>query len=116
MKNINSERIIKNINFPSCKNCRFFKPYTSIGSDFASSLAKCEKFGEKNILTDVITYDYASSCRISENMCGESGTYFEPEPNINLKIVKHRVTSSLPNTFTLFLLAFALFFGTIKPR
>ena len=116
MKISKNDQIIKNIHLPSCKNCRFFKPYNTFGGEFTSSLAKCEKFGEKNLFTDEITYNYASSCRISESMCGESGTYFEPEPNLNLKIVKHKVTSNLPNAFTLFLLAFALFIGTIKPR
>jgi len=112
----NSEKIIKNINLPSCKNCRFYKPvYTT--NDFTSYLSTCEKFGEKNIFTDEITYGYASASRNSENKCGEEGKYFEPEKNIDLKIFKHKmVTSLLPNTLALFLLAFSLFLATIKPR
>jgi hypothetical protein len=112
---INSEKIIKNINLPSCKNCKFYKPNYSSG-DFTSYLSTCEKFGEKNIFTDEITYGYASASRNSENKCGEQGKYFEPERNINLKIFKHKIVTNLPNTLALFILAFFLFVGTIKPR
>ena len=116
MKIDKCDQIIKNIHLPSCKNCRFFKPYTSMGSEFASSSGKCVKFGEKNLFTDEITYDYASSCRISENKCGEYGKYFEPEPNLNLKIVKHNIVSNLPNVYALVLLAVTLVVGTLRNR
>ena len=110
-----SEKIIKNIHLPSCKNCKFYKP-SYFNGDFASYSNKCVKFGEKNIFTDEITYDYASISRNNENKCGEEGKYFEPERNIDLKIFKHKMITSLPNTLALFLLALSLFAGTIKPR
>ena len=85
----NSEKIIKNINIPSCRNCIYFKPHTS--SDFTSSLSKCEKFGEKNILTDKITNYYADSCRNDEDKCGLQGKYFVEEKNIDIKILTHNI-------------------------
>jgi hypothetical protein len=47
-------------------------------SDFTSTLNICEKFGNKNIITDKITYDYADLCRQSDTKCGEEGKYFTP--------------------------------------
>ena len=90
-----SNKFIKNINTPSCKNCIYYKPSSYI-SDFTSSLNKCSKFGEKNILTDDITYDFADSCRKDENKCGKEGKYFSEEKNINLKILKHKMINKLP--------------------
>jgi len=95
--NINSNKIIKNMHIPSCKNCIYYKP--SSANDFTSTLNKCEKFGEKNIITDEITYTYADTCRHDENLCGKEGHYFEKEKNIDLKIMKHKITRNLPNIF-----------------
>jgi len=90
-----SEKIIKNINIPSCRNCKYFQP-SIYDTNFASSLNKCNKFGRKDIITDEITHDYADSCRSDKSKCGETGTYFEEEPNINLKILKHKIISTSP--------------------
>lgn len=93
---VSSERIIKNFHIPSCKNCKFFKP-SFTNSDFTSTLNKCEKFGEKNIITDEITFKYADLCRSDESKCGKEGIYFEEEPNIDLKILKHTFVYNFPN-------------------
>jgi len=93
-KNINN-KIIKNIDIPSCKNCVYFKP-SYFDKDFSSSLTKCHKFGTKNIINDEINYDYADSCRNDNNKCGIEGKFFEKENNINLKILIHKLISSLP--------------------
>jgi len=60
---INSEKIITNINIPSCRNCIFHKPNNK--DNFASSSNLCEKFGEKNIITGEIDYDSVFRCRIN---------------------------------------------------
>ena len=88
----NSEKIIKNINIPSCRNCIYFKPHTS--SEFTSSLSKCEKFGEKNIFTDEIKNYYADSCRNDEDKCGLQGKYFVEEKNIDIKILTHNIINN----------------------
>lgn len=95
MGSASSEKIIKNINIPSCRNCKFFQP-SIYDTEFASSLNKCNKFGSKNIITDEIRNDYADSCRTDEKKCGEKGIYFEEEPNINLKILNHKIISASP--------------------
>ena len=92
---VECKQIIRNANIPSCKNCIYFNPkYTN--NDFTSSLTRCTKFGDKNILTDEITYDFADCCRNDETKCGKEGKYFEQEKNINLKILKHKIISNIP--------------------
>ena len=91
---VNSDKIIKNINLPSCRNCVYYKPY-AFDLDYTSTLSKCEKFGEKNIISDEIKYnEYADLCRNDDSKCGKKGKYFEEEKNVAIKILKHRI--SLP--------------------
>jgi hypothetical protein len=87
-----SKQTIKNIHVPSCKNCIYFQPSNS-NTNFASDLNKCMKFGEKNIISDEIKYEYADLCRKDENKCGELGKHFELKKKIELKIVKHYLSS-----------------------
>jgi len=98
-----SDKIIKNINIPACKNCIYYKPRMS-DTDFTSTFNICEKFGTKNIITDKITYDYADLCRQLNDKCGEEGKYFENEPYIKSKIMKHWIISRMP----FFLWSFAI--------
>jgi len=84
------DRIIKNIDVPACRNCIYYRPDPR-HSDFTSSLNRCEKLGEKNIVTNEIKYNYADSSRERESLCGHSGKYFVEEKNINLKILKHAI-------------------------
>jgi hypothetical protein len=90
----NSEKIIRNIDIPSCRNCIYFKP-NNYGR-FETSLGKCEKFGTKNIITNEIRHDYADFVRNDESKCGITGKYFEEEKNINLKILKHHIIINFP--------------------
>jgi hypothetical protein len=92
---VQCKQIIRNANIPSCKNCIYFNP-SYITNDFTSSFTQCTKFGNKNILTDVITYNFADSCRNDETKCGKEGKYFEEEKNINLKILKYKIISNIP--------------------
>ena len=110
---INSNKIIKNVNLPSCRNCKFFTP-SHHNSNFNSPFHNCEKFGEKNILTGDIEYKSASYCRKDEQKCGEQGKYFEQEPNLKFKMFKHFAVSSLPNALTLIVLCLALIVVTLK--
>ena len=88
--------IIRNMNVPSCKNCIYYKPNIQ-SNDFTSILSKCEKFGNKDIVTDEITYDFASSCRNDESLCGKQGNYFELEKNIEIKTLKYVILRNIPN-------------------
>ena len=95
-----SDKIIKNMNIPACKNCIYYKP-RMLDTDFTSTFNICEKFGTKNIITDKITYGYADLCRRDNDKCGEEGKYFKEEPYIQSKILKHALVSNIP--FLLFL-------------
>ena len=78
--------IIQNIDLPACINCVYYNPsYSSYGS----SLSKCHKYGKKDIITDVITYDYTDNCRNNENKCGNNGTFFEKDNYLQWKMLKH---------------------------
>jgi hypothetical protein len=113
---VNSEKIITNINIPSCRNCLHYKP-PLYSNDFSYSLSKCEKFGEKDIVTNKITYMFAESCRNDESKCGKIGKYYEKEINIEIKILNHLILSNMPNflltTFTCIFLS-CLFFSEFK--
>ena len=85
---------IRNSNIPSCRNCVFYKPL--INTEFSSIYSQCEKFGDKNIITNEIKYDFVKICRIDETKCGIKGKYFKEEKNIDCKIWKHSI-SNLPS-------------------
>jgi hypothetical protein len=102
----NSDKIITNMNIPSCKNCVYFKP-DSFG-DF-SLLGKCEKIGKKDIISDKISYSYAETNRNDENLCGKDGKYFKEEKNINLKILKHKLIINSPYISAVLYIIFNLF-------
>ena len=63
---------IRNVDNPACKNCMYYRTRL-FDNDFTSSFNKCSKFGEKDIMTDEITYDYADICRYDESKCGKGG-------------------------------------------
>jgi hypothetical protein len=102
----NPEKIIKNINLLCCKNCVFYKPNSV---EFASSLGKCHKFGEKNIITDEINFPYVDSCRYDETKCGKNGVYYIEEKNIFFKHLKHHIIYYYPISLPIFILAINLF-------
>jgi len=104
---VNSEKIITNFNIPSCRNCIYYKPslYTS---DFATTLSRCEKFGDKNIITDEITYLYADNCRNDESKCGKIGKYYEKEIYIEIKILNHVILSNMPTYLVTIIVFFYL--------
>jgi len=90
----NSVKTIKNIDVPACRNCIYYTP-SWVYSDFTSDTNKCQKFGEKDIVTGEIIYDLANFCRKDETKCGKDAKYFEVEPQIDYKIMKHRLISNM---------------------
>ena len=108
---IYSEKLIRNYNIPSCKNCIFYKPVPN--RDFSCILSECTKFGEKNILSNEIKYDLVKLCRLDESKCGIQGKYFKEEKNIDFKIWNHIITNlaiSPPWIFTLSTIFLQIFF------
>jgi hypothetical protein len=100
---VSGSPIIKNKNIPACRNCIHYKP-DLYNNEFTSSYNDCKKFGEKNIISDKIIFESADSCRRDESKCGANGKYFEEEKNINLKVLKHKIISGLPNTLLISLI------------
>ena len=74
---IKNTNFIKNIEYPLCKNCKYF----SKGPATYDTLGKCMKFGEKNIVSGEITYEYADMVRSYINKCGIEGKYYEKRKN-----------------------------------
>jgi hypothetical protein len=93
--NKNMNKIINKSEYPLCKNCIYYKP-TNYNTDFTSFSNKCTKFGEQNIVTGEINYNSADYIRNSQDKCGIEGKFYEEEPNINGKIIKHFIISHLP--------------------
>lgn len=118
---VNSEKIIKNIkintikdiNYPSCRNCVYYKP-SPFSKDYGASISTCEKFGEKNIITGEITYNYVDSSRNNELKCGKEGKYFEEERNLNMKIFTHVFITTIPNIIIVSLLVSLLVYQWIN--
>jgi hypothetical protein len=75
VKNTTSE-MIRNKNVPSCMNCKFSQNTLLTGS---TTFIRCRKFGEKDIVTDKLSYDFADSCRNDEKRCGIEGKYYEED-------------------------------------
>lgn len=105
---------IRNANIRSCKQCIHFQPDPSIYSGSTSTFAKCKMFGEKDIITDKITFDYADRCRTQEDKCGKEGKYFEPEPNLSLKVFVHNLRSN-SGLFLLWSVMFTTIGATVYP-
>ena len=82
------KQFIINSKVPICKNCVYFKPYEY--DDTFYDLGKCRKFGKIDIVSGIIEYRYACTCRTSDNLCSFNGTYYEERkhPNITLNILQ----------------------------
>jgi len=61
---------IINASYPICKNCLFYQPHH--GSS-PTDLAKCTKYGKKDVVTGKITYGFATIVRYDEDKCGTKG-------------------------------------------
>jgi len=74
---------IRNQKLPICSNCVHFiehtnkYPYDPFPSD--SLYGKCKKFGEVNIVSGIVAYDFASLCRDNNNKCGKYGSQYIPK-------------------------------------
>ena len=104
-KFIKNKNIVKNIDIPSCKSCIHYKP-SLYDSDFTSTTGRCAKFGEKNVITEQIVMDFADLCRRDDSKCGKEGNYYFEEQNLDLKIFKHKLITSIPNILIVSLLVF----------
>lgn len=73
-------RGIKNIQYPFCVNCKHFMPEKYYYPDDPppdDKLGKCGLFGQVEIVTGSIEYDYAKHARNDIRRCGIKGSLFE---------------------------------------
>lgn len=73
---------IRNANANLCVNCTHFirhpeSQFSNSQSKVENTLSRCKLFGEMNIISGELEYDYAIIVRTSDNKCGNSGKYFE---------------------------------------
>lgn len=75
---LQSKPDIKNIDYPNCKDCIYFKkdPHP-LDESLRYTFSKCEFFGEKDVVSGKIEYRYTSSCRIFDSLCGKEGKYYK---------------------------------------
>jgi hypothetical protein len=73
----NEKSFIRNKELPVCVNCAHFiektnnYPYDPVPND--KLYGKCKKFGEMDLITGVIEYDFAKYCRDNNEKCGKTG-------------------------------------------
>jgi hypothetical protein len=53
-------------------------PYDPIPSD--AQYGRCKKFGEVNVISGAIEYDFAQMCRLSVSKCGPFGSEYTKKP------------------------------------
>ena len=72
------KEFIKNSDMKICKNCVHF-----IKSDYETAplLARCRKFGIKDIVDGDVQYYYADKCRNDERLCGSIALWYEEYKN-----------------------------------
>ena len=65
--------VIRNLKHPACVNCLHFisdRPNNHV-------FARCKMFGEMDVITGSINYDFAKLSRESDSKCGVNGTFYE---------------------------------------
>jgi hypothetical protein len=68
---------IKNKEYPVCAQCCHFLSTDELWKVSPySKQATCRLFGEKDVVTGVIDYKYATSCRSFDTLCGLDGKHF----------------------------------------
>jgi hypothetical protein len=112
-KRINTELFssINNFDKPICITCKFYKPDQY--SRFDSITSKCSFYGNKNLHTGEIDYQYATECRKNETLCGEEGKLYEEEKLIHIvKLIHHFSKYSILYKLSIFY--FCLLYVTSK--
>lgn len=81
MRNLSTKNtFISNKDLPICSNCVHFiehtnnYPYDPIPSD--KQYGRCKRFGEMNLITGTVEYEFAMNCRTNINKCGILGSEY----------------------------------------
>jgi hypothetical protein len=71
--------VIRNKELPICSKCVYFiehtnnYPYDPIPIN--EQYGRCKKFGEVNMITGIVEYDFANDCR-KDSKCGKKGSEY----------------------------------------
>ena len=71
---------IKNKELPICTNCVHFiehtnnYPYDPLTNN--KLYGRCKRFGEVDVVTGLVEYEFAEYCRKNSNICGKSGSEY----------------------------------------
>ena len=69
---------------PECRNCKYFMPHDS--ELYKYKLATCLLYGNKDVVSGKITFEYADHVRNRDSQCSREGVNFEPiEPTESTK-------------------------------
>ena len=63
---------IRNKKFPICSNCVHFIERTI---NYPYEGDRCKKFGEMDLISGAIKYEFAAVCRLDE-FCGKKGSHY----------------------------------------
>ena len=69
-------KYIINSALPECRNCKHFMPHNSEQHKY--SLATCLLYGQKDIISGKITFEFAQHVRNRDGQCSREGLNFEP--------------------------------------
>lgn len=67
-----SPSFVRNLNYPACANCAHF-----INDTISITYARCKMFGEMDLVSGKITYEFADFSRSSHKLCGITGKLFQ---------------------------------------
>jgi hypothetical protein len=71
---------IRNTNLPICVNCLHFIEHTNnypYDEYPNNKQGKCTKFGEVDVITGLVEYDFAKHCRDDIKKCGKNGSEYK---------------------------------------
>ena len=71
------KQVIQNFKSPICQTCKYYKPFSIFGHKDNYEYSRCMKFGEKNIITGELKFEFAKNIRRDGNKCGPNGTLYE---------------------------------------
>lgn len=107
-----SNQKIKNINFPECRKCVHYQPKNNYDG-------KCKLFGNKDLITGEINYDYVDFCRNDKEKCDIEGKYFQEleTKRLILREVKNKIKNNIYfiGFFSFFLLECYMIYKTTNP-
>lgn len=78
--------MLRNLKYPVCFNCAHFieyknnYPYDALPD--SKEFGKCKMFGEIDLITGTIEYDYAKNCRQDTKKCGINASCYEEKDKL----------------------------------